>query len=263
MEWMDNLPETMRDNESLKKFDSVEALATSYTNLESLKGNSIRIVGPDASDDDRAETYQKVMKHMPELILRPNPDNAEQMKEFHQMLGVPDELDGYSGEGIDLNDQIMGELRQLAKDTNMSKAQWNKYIAKMNEMQSYTTQQKEDTRTRMGAELKTEWGMAFEDRYAVVEKHLAENPDLGSIDQMTPEQIRGHYSVARSLTGVAQAHNQPAPTGKITPAEALSQLTEVRNNPLFMDGYSNMPEHKRLVAKSIELMQLADPSRYA
>ena len=80
MEWMDNLPEELRESEGLKKFGSVEDLAKSYVNLEGLRGNSIRIAGPDASAEDRAAVYKKVMTHMPELTLKPDPESPEQSK---------------------------------------------------------------------------------------------------------------------------------------------------------------------------------------
>jgi len=258
MGWRDDLSEDFRNNEGLKKFDSVEAMAKSYLNMESMAGNSIRIAGPDASAEDRAATYQKVMTHMPELMLKPNPDNAEQSTEYHRMLGVPETVEGYDSGDIKLDDETMSELKQLALQTNMSKAQFTAYAKRMESMNEFTVTQNDDARTRMGAELKSEWGMAFDDRYAVVERHLNENPDLGSIKNMSPAQIRGHYAIARSLNGTAQAHSQPASQNNLTPDEARKQIDEIHRNPLFIDGFSDMAEHKRLLSKRIDLMRIAN-----
>ena len=263
MEWMDNLSDEIKGNDGLKKFDSVEALAKSYVNLEAMKGNSIRIAGPDASAEDKAAVYQKVMSHMPELMLKPNLDSPDQSTEYYRMLGVPESIDGYESTEIKLDDDTISELKKLAFSTNMTKAQFNAYAKQMEEMNEFTVQQNDDARTRMGAELKTEWGMAFDDRYSVVEKHLSENPDLGNIDHMTPAQIRGHYAIAKSLTGSAQAHSQPTASRNITPDEATRQIQEIMNNPLFLDGYENMQEHHRLVKRRIELMRQANPEEYA
>ncbi|GAG00062.1 unnamed protein product, partial [marine sediment metagenome] len=247
-----------------KTLESVEALAKSFIETKAMQGNSIRMAGPDASPEAKAEIYQKVMRHMPELVLKPNPDSAEQSTEFHRMMGVPEDGTGYSVEGVEgLNDDVLNELKALALDTNMTKAQFKKYASKMAEMQGFTNQQKEDSRTRMGAELKTEWGMAFEDRYAVVEKHLRENPGLGMIENMSPDQIKAHYEVSRGLNGVKQAYNQPTASAIMTPAEAAAQVKEIDNNPSF---WSLEPADRQLQntlkIKRIELMRIANPEKY-
>ena len=239
MAWLDDLPEELRTNKSLEAVGSLEGLAKAFIDTKASVGNSIRIAGPDASAEDKAATYQKVMSHMPELMLKPNTESAEQMTEYHRMLGVPESIDGYVSDGIDLDENTISELKQVAFKANMTKAQYKAYAMQMAEMNGFTVQQREDSRVRMGAELKTEWGMAFEDRYAVVEKFLGENPDLGAIENATPSQMRGFYSVARSLTGVAQAHNQPVREVNRSPQEAKAQLQELRNNPNFTDGQTN------------------------
>ncbi len=264
MEWMENLSDDLKNDEGLKKFENVEALANSYKNLESRVAGSIRVVGPDASDEDRALTYQKVMKHMPELMLKPNPDSAEQMKEFHAMLGVPENAEGYVWEGEGLDPDTVTELRNLALKTNMSNKQFKAYVGLMAEMSGATHQMKEDARIRAGAELKTDWGMAFEDRYAVVEKHLKDNPDLGSIETMSPSQIMAHYEMAKALTGAPQAFNQPAKSGAMTPEEAKAQMTEIDNNPAYMStNPADRAEHMRLIKKRHALSIMANPAAYA
>jgi hypothetical protein len=264
MEWMDNLTdEDLKGNEGLKKFDSVDALAKGYTNLEAYSGNSIRINGPDATAEDKAATYQKVIKHMPELMLRPNPESPEQMKEFHSMLGVPDSVDDYDPGEVSLSPEIITELKQLAASTHMSRDQFKTYVKRMDEMNGMTVQQKEEARTAMGAELKTEWGLAFEDRYHVVENHLSENPDLGSIEGMTPNQIRAHYAVARSLIGKPQAHSQPVNSNAMTPSEAKYQMAEIMKNPAYMSPEpQERQEHQRLLLKMNELRKASDPAKY-
>ena len=263
MEWMESLSDELKGDEGLKKFESVESLAKSYKNLEALKGNSIRIAGPDASEEDRAAIYQKVMKHMPELMLKPNPEAPEQMREFYSMLGVPEDTSGYGYDGTGLNEELVGELRALAKDTNMTKTQWKAYVKRMDEMSEMTTQQREESRVRMGAELKTEWGMAFEDRYSVVEKFMQENPGLGTVESLNPEQMKTYYSLSKSLLGKPQAGTQPPPRGAITPDEARAQIKELENHPAFMSNNpSDRMEHMRLIKKRIELMRYANPEKY-
>lgn len=264
MDWKENLPEDMRDSESLKKFTDVGSLAKSYLNIEKMASNSIRIPSDEATPEDKAEVYQKVMRHMPELMLKPNPDSTEQMTEFHRMLGVPENTDGYEANEIkNLGDDIIGELRQLAYKTNMTKAQFKAYVEQMDEMQGLTKQQQQESLTLQNAELKDKWGLATEDRLSVVEKHLEEN-GLGQLANYTPAQIEGHYKMALALKGVAQAHSQPTQhTSRLAPQEAKAQIAEIERNPDFLDGHQNPTEHRRLFLKKIELMRAANPELYS
>ena len=264
MEWMDGLSDELKGSEGLKKFTSVEGLAKSYLNVESMNGRSVRIAGPDASAEDRAAAYNDVIEKMPELMLRPNPDSPEQMKEYYTMMGVPEDAEGYSVDGIDLDASLVNELRQLAKDTNMSKTQWKTYVSKMAGMQTATQQSAEDSRVRMGAELKTVWGLAFEDRYAVVQRFLEERPGYGSVETQSPQQMVEHYETARALKGHKQMGDQPVTSARNTPDEAKAQIKEIDNNPRFRSGLpEDRVESMRLAKKRIELLRDSDPAYYA
>ncbi len=181
MEWMDNLTdEDLKENKSIATFESVDELAKAFIETKSMQGNSIRINGPEATADDKAATYQKVMKHMPELMLKPNPDNPEQMAEYYSMLGVPKDTEDYDAGEVALSPEIITELKQLASQTHMTRADFKIYAKRMDEMNGTTNQQREDSRLAMGAELKTEWGLAFDDRYQMAENHIKENPGQGA-----------------------------------------------------------------------------------
>ena len=259
MGWRDDLPEEFRGNEGLKKFETVEALAKSYLHSEARNSNSIRIVGPDASVEDRTESIRKVMTHMPELMLKPNLESAEQSAEFHLMLGVPETIEGYDSGEIKLDDETLNEIKLGALADKLTKSQFKSQIKRFEEMNEFSVTQNNDARTRAGAELKGKWGLAFPDRYAVVERHLEENPGVGKIGDMSPAQIEAHYAIAMSQFGTAQMHDQPTPTSNIlTPEEAQAQIVEIHKNPLFLDGFNDREGHKKLLARRIELMQIAN-----
>ena len=249
--------EDLRGHKGLEKFESVDALANSYLNMESMQGNSLRIPSADASLEVKAESYKKVIARMPELMLRPNPDSPEQMQEYYTMLGVPDSMEGYSSEGINLPTELLEELKTLAHSNHFTKTQWQGYVGKMAEMQGTTNQNAEDARMRMGAELKTEWGLAFEDRYGVVERHLEENPDAGRIEDMSPAQMKYFYNTSRSLIGTSQVNNQPMQhTGRFAPEELKARIKEIEDDQRFR---SNDPQDRiyslELMKKKLKLQQ--------
>lgn len=263
MEWMEGLSDDYKNNEGLKKFTSIEALAKSYLNMESMQGSSIRMAGPDASVEDRAKVYNRVMEAMPELVLKPDPNNADQTREYYAMQGVPEDVGGYDLSDINLDEATLRELANVALKTNMSKLQFRSYAKQMAEMQGVSTQQNEDSRVRMGAELKTVWGMAFEDRYAVVEKFVNEREGLGSVESLSPNQMVAYYDIAKSLTGSKQVFTQPGTSSVMTPDEAKSRIAEIDANPKFRSGLpQDRFESARMAKERIELMRQSDPAKY-
>jgi hypothetical protein len=264
MEWMENLPDELKDNKALQQYKSLDAALQGFINTKKDVGNSIRVNGPDASAEERTETYQKIMRHYPNLTMKPDMDNAEQSRDYYAMNGVPESPQDYPTEGIELPENVMQELQTLAHNTHMSKTQWKEYAGRMSEMNTVTHQNREDARITAGAELKDKWGLAFEDRYAVVERYLDENPGFGTIDTMTPDIIEAHYNSSRSLNGVKQMHNQPAPRSKNTPDEARARIKEIDDNPIrFSSDPADRHEQQRMNNQRIEYMREAYPEKYA
>jgi hypothetical protein len=263
MEWKESLSDEQKA--SVEKFNSVEDLVKSYLNIEATSSNSLRIPGPDSTAEQKAQSYQKVMKHMPELMLKPNMEDDIQAEEYYRMIGVPVDADGYDAGDTQLDDATIGELKQLAVNTKMTKVQFKNYISDMDKMNNFTQTQREESLTLQGAQLKDVWGLATPDRLKVVESHLAEN-NLGVLANYSPEQIQGHYNVAISLVGKAQAHSQPTPTNGLVPDEAKAQLVEV-SAQLFdkqLDlQHTNPVKYKNLMDKRITLMEAANPARYS
>ena len=262
MEWMENLSDELKESKSLRDFKNVEELAKAFLYTKAMQGNSIRIHGPDASEQAVAENYQKIMKHFPHLVMKPDANNAEQSKEFHAMMGVPESVEGYSVDGINLPDDVLNNLRDGALVDNLSKAQWNSQVKRFVEMQGATNQQSEDARTRQSAELHTVWGLATPDRLAVVEKHLKDNPGLGDFANMSSEAMQAHYQMSRSLNGVKQMNQQPyVQDSQNTPEEAKAKMKEIMDNPVY---FSSDPKDRFVQAemrkKIPQLIRESNPS---
>jgi hypothetical protein len=263
MGWKDELSEDLQG--SVDKFNSVDDLLTSYQNLEKQQSNSFRLPGPDATAEDKAGSYQKLLERAPELMIRPNPDDDVQMKAYRASIGVPDDIDGYEVGDVKMDDSLVGELKQLAVNNHWTKDQWTGYLKSMEDMQGQTQQNNDDARVRMGAELKTEWGLAYDDRMKVVDNYLQEygHREIGAY---TPQDIQAFYKSAVSLVGKAQAHRQPERQRGLAPDEAKAQLAEV-NGQLFdrkLDlEHTNPTKYAHLKTKRIELMTASDPGRYS
>ena len=93
---------------------------------------------------------------------------------------------------------------------------------------------------------------------------MQENPGLGLVENLNPEQMKTYYELSKSLLGKPQVGHQPPPPGKMTPEEAKAQIHEIEQHPSFMStNPAERAEHMRLIHKRIELMRYADPEKYA
>ena len=59
-EWMKGLSEPLQKSKGLSKFENIESLAKSYTELESELGKRVKIPSQDASPDEWAKYYERV-----------------------------------------------------------------------------------------------------------------------------------------------------------------------------------------------------------
>jgi hypothetical protein len=59
-DWRTNLPDPIRSEKALSTFKDVGSLAKSYLEMTKLQGNSIRLPGPDAKEDDWNRIFTKL-----------------------------------------------------------------------------------------------------------------------------------------------------------------------------------------------------------
>lgn len=266
MPWIDQLteeqraalPEELRENETLNRFESLADLAKGFVETKSLVGQSIRIPSKEAGDAARQEFLNKLINNAPEVMLKPRFEEPEQSEEFYRTLGKPEAPDKYQNpENVKLEPEVETELRAVLHKANLTNAQYQKAMAEFAAMYQQAQELTQNTRKKYMDELQGKWGMTAEERFAAAEKANAEFFPGRDFKSLSPAEIEGLYNVSKSLLGKgAQAANQPSGASpKVTPAEALRRAAEIRNNPGYWDR-SNA-EHQYLVEKHFEYMKMA------
>ena len=100
--WMDQLKGDLKDNESLRRFKSVDEAANSYVELEGKLGTAVTI-----SEEPTAEELSRV----------------------RTLLGVPESAEGYDftaielPEGVTFNEEATERIAKFAKDNDYSQSQ--------------------------------------------------------------------------------------------------------------------------------------------
>lgn len=264
-EWLENLPDDLKSNPTLAKFEDASQLAKSYVELEAFRGQSLRIPGEDASAADQQQFYETVMTRVPGLVRKPSDDDEESVGAFWKSMGRPEDADGYAEiEGM-TPDQTEA-MRKAALDANLTNTQFKKMAEQLTGKASQEREQMEFNRKQELDKLHLEWGTAKDQKMTNI-KHIAaqmgmDETLMADIHNENPAVLRFMDAVVQKIGNEgAQLQNQldSSTGGAMTPQEAELALAEIFNNsehPFFNPADPGNAAAKRRV---IELQTLASP----
>lgn len=249
------IPKDLHETPLLKEVKDLPTLAKVAVDLKAYQGSSIRIPGPEASEDDKKSFNEKLKKANPNLFEMPA-DQAEAAKvedTLFERLGKPKDRTGYPALkdlGIETKMDEEG-LRQQAAELGLTKKQYER-MAKSTAKIAEERNQKESA---LAGELRKELGQAFEERLTAAAV-LAKKAGLP--DEFVQKLKNGAVPVAEAKGWIALAkgmNTEPGELGgqpsggssKITPAEAKERIAELYRNPALFD--KSHPQHDELVKK--------------
>ena len=250
-DWLNQLSEELRGNETLSRYKTVEDLANGLLKSKAQGSQSILIPGKDAGDEARQGFISKIMVQAPELIVRP----TENLGEFYETMGKPKDAKGYQNpeQLPDLGAELEGQLRDIALSSNMTQDQYTAYIGTMANMQVETNKINQDLSDEAQAGLKGDWGMAFDDRMKAAEKINGELYPDTQFESLSPAEIKGRYETSERLVGKPQATGQHSDPGTaLTPADAKRRAAEIMANKDYWDQSS--PNQPHLIKQHKELL---------
>ena len=265
-DWRSALPEEIRDNPSLADVKTIEDLAKTHINAQSMLGNSIRVPGPEAGDDARKEFYDKILDKAPGLMPSPNPEDQEAQAALWKKLGRPEDSAAYEmPEGI----TGLDELRDYAHSAGLTKKQFQELAKVMGENLISRNEGKERDFNESIKGLKREWGVTYEDRMDEVKNILhqtgapSELQEAFTDKKIDSDTIQWLHGIARAMVGEQINFNKDEDSGssRITPAEAESRIAEImgdRDGP-YWDPSD--PRHEEFKQKVIEYGRAANGGR--
>ncbi len=220
--WREFISEDLRVNESLAKFTTLDGLAKSYLNAESMIGKD-KIVVP--STDEEWETV-------------------------YNTLGRPEKPEGYVVENAP--DGFKEAVHKIGLTANQAQA-----VAKWHGELASTAKAKEDSDTedlknKVNLELKNDWGEKYAGNVVVAKRVITENSDDGFMDFLEtsglgndPRMIKFLHKVG-SLSGEDNLEN-----GDGEATQTPEQLKEEINGVMATPAYQNKddPNHDITVQK--------------
>lgn len=271
--WYDSLPEDLKSAPIFKPGEdgtvkSVEQVVLDLTNLTQVAGNSMRMPGPDADEEDMAKFQTRVMEKIPGLMVMPNAEDDDNVAAHFSKLGKPATPEEYKApeiEGFEVSD--IGAIKAQAHAMHMTQKQFSAYITNQAEAHKAATEGRNTKNEEEQNVIKTEWGAAFEQNKSVVGKLLKEN-------KLTPKELVEGFdngtlpaSTMRYLLNMAELGAEDSTFQKQDeggdvipiPEEAQERLIEVEKQ-LFAKGMRpGKPEYTMLVNKRNKLMKQAYP----
>lgn len=268
-EWMGGLQsDELKSSDSLKQFKDLDGLAKGFADLKAYQGQSLRIPGEDAGDEQRQEFYQKVIDQAPGLMFKPDFNDPELSSQFYRSLGVPEAADKYQApevEAIKVEEDRLNALKEIAHKNHLTDKQFKGFMEEALKLDASANASAQEAAQASMEELKQEWGYAFNDQIAVAEKVRS-----AFFDFIPPEAMDG--PLAKSLAAVGkhlgnenvnlsnQGKNQQVTN---TPDMAREQINEINMNPEHPYWVAGHPDHQAAIQKMLKLMKEANPSEAA
>jgi hypothetical protein len=232
--WRDSLPADLKTNTSLSKFETIEGLAKSYTNLETMLGT--------------------------EKIPVPKDGDTEGWDRYYKAGGRPDKPDEYGfakpeqlPEGMEYSPDIDKSYATKAHEIGLNKKQaaalreWQLGI--MSEGHKQQSSQSEIARSDGEAKLKSSWGRAYDQNLTIAKSELKKRATPEFVAYMETSGLGNHPAMAEFLYNVAKETRGEAEligngrTVEQTPLEIdaeISNHAKTHQAALFDSGH---PEH--------------------
>ena len=220
-EFLESLPEDIRSHPSLASIKDVENLGRSYVNAQ-------RLIGAD------------------KIALPKNP-TEDDMNNIYSKLGRPDEPTGYGikADGAFVTEEVATQYSDIAHKLGLTPQQesgiLDYYRSSAQQSTEAITKESEAQAQQTEAQLKAEWGAAFEEKVAGANSIVTEfaSNDLlqmkledGTMIGNHPEFIKAFANIAdfRKTVTSEDTIKESAVNNRLTPADAQAQIDAIMND---------------------------------
>ena len=268
--WHEGLPAELVAAPYFRDADNLEAALADLSRAADNQGNSLRIPGPDADDASRSEFYESIVSKAPGVMRKPDLADQASVDAVLAQLGRPAEVNEYAlteVEGMALSDEKVGELKRFAHESGLTRKQFDAFMGKMLTQDASQMGVAQTAHEAELAELKGEWGAAYDQRTAKIAKMLELTGGEARLGEsltdgnLTANEMRWFHGLAEKLgsgeggTVGAQGKGEPAPI--MTPHEAVLQLRELEKGRIGV--FMPAEEQTAFIKRRMELLKLAKP----
>tara|TARA_R110002110_G_scaffold395613_1_gene610217 strand:- start:369 stop:1184 length:816 start_codon:yes stop_codon:yes gene_type:complete len=252
-DWKASIPEDIRNEPSLADIQDVVGLAKSYV-------HSQRMIGSDKVSIPSREASQ------------------EELDTFYNKLGRPDSAEGYEAPtenmpDIPFNSELQSQFFEEAHRIGLNKQQAGALVRwqaeQANNSIEFGNQQAEASLEKAQDTMRKEFGKAYGDKMEMAKNAALEfgGEDLVALLDKTglgnePAVIKAFANIGKAIMNDEVIGGGGRQGFMMSPAEAKSQITNMKRDPNFMAAYQDQGHvtHKESVAEMAKLYELAYPS---
>lgn len=250
-DWRESLPEDLRAEPALRDIKDVAGLAKSMIHAQKLVGmdrdNIVAVPGEDADEGT--------------------------LNEFYTKIGRPDTADGYQlpvdkvqlPEGMERNEEMEKWYKDTAHKFGLSAKQaaglYQEYMTFAAQALDGNNVRLDQMRDQVTADLKKEWGAAYETRLKQAVAPLKAYADEDFVEFLNETGLGSHPSMIKFMHKISTVLGEDGiqdPSRSevlMTPSEATAEIARKFADPQFMEAYrkGDHPSHKWAVDEMSKL----------
>ena len=240
------MPPGLREEPSLKTFDSVDKLAKSYV-------NAVKMIG--GNPDNMVAI----------------PDEGETWDDFYNKIGRPEKANDY--QFGDENGELDG-FREFAHDTGLTQDQANNILKLYGDIQEEEKESHqnglEELRTNTTMELQKEWGKNYDGKMDYAKRAFAQfaSPELSQLMDESgmgnhPEMLRVFAKVGELMGEDSLVVGTGLGSSQLSPEQAQQEIQALYSDKEFSKSYRDNkdPGHKTAMNKMERLFKQAYPNQ--
>ena len=240
------MPPGLREEPSLKTFDSVDKLAKSYV-------NAVKMIG--GNPDNMVAI----------------PDEGETWDDFYNKIGRPEKANDY--QFGDENGELDG-FREFAHDTGLTQDQASNILKLYGDIQEEQEEAHqnglEELRTNTTMELQKEWGKNYDGKMDYAKRAFAQfaSPELSQLMDESgmgnhPEMLRVFAKVGELMGEDSLVVGTGLGSSQLSPEQAQQEIQALYSDKEFSKSYRDNkdPGHKTAMNKMERLFKQAYPNQ--
>jgi hypothetical protein len=244
-DWRSSLAPDLRSDQTLAKYQGVDALAKAHIELQRTIGGRVKVPGEN--------------------------DAPEVVAQFRKALGVPEAPDGYQltrpdGFPADRWDAAgEAEFRKIAHAHGIPPKAAQEIMSAYAARQAATYKAIEDARAATVENLRRDWGDKFDAQQALADQAIEAHARKAGFTDDDFGRLAAAGLGEKFIRMMATLGTAAAPvtgpganvgSGGLSPDGIRKRLSEIASHPKFFDGrFRNDPERKELVAEQSRLFE--------
>lgn len=251
--FLDSLPEDLRGEPSLQDIKDLGSLAKGYVHAQKMTGAD-KVVLPSANASD------------------------EEMGEFYNKLGRPEQADGYevpteNMPQVDLDKDLLGGFFEEAHRVGLNKQQAAALVRwQAQQTESYMSdavQQQESGLEEAQAKMRKEFGAAYDQKMEMATTALKQFGGEELVNLLNSTGLGNEPAVIKAFANVGKAIANDEIIGGggrqgflMSPSEAKQAIADRKKDPNFMKSYQERDAmgHKEAVSEMQKLFATAYPT---